>query len=142
MDVEKALDGDEKHDIILVDGDVFSIPTYNYTIDVMGAVRLPGLVQYRPGRKARYYAEALGGFCQRGYSQGTHRKGQRPGDEGDSSLLVRSRGAAWRHHRGSGEGAGQAAVAATTGHGVCRWGGVDQCGLVRGQLTGRRSAGD
>ena len=54
MDMAKALDGDESDDIILERGDVISIPTSNYTIDIKGAVQIPGLVQYLPGKKARY----------------------------------------------------------------------------------------
>ena len=58
----KALAGDESDDIILERGDVISIPTSNYTIDIKGAVQIPGLVQYLPGKKARYYADVVGAY--------------------------------------------------------------------------------
>lgn len=49
-------------DVVLRDGDVISIPEYNGTVRVMGAVMYPNTVTFQPGKNLRYYAKAAGGF--------------------------------------------------------------------------------
>ena len=63
LDLEKALSGDPEHDIILQAEDEIYIPPQNHAIEVKGAVQLPRLVQYLPGKKAGYYVEVVGGYA-------------------------------------------------------------------------------
>ena len=49
-------------DIVLRDGDVISIPQYNGTVRVMGAVMYPNSVTYKDKKKLKYYVSAAGGF--------------------------------------------------------------------------------
>ena len=62
LDLEKALGGDSKYDLVLVAGDSLSIPVSEYVIEVQGAVGMPQLVQYVEGKGADYYVENAGGF--------------------------------------------------------------------------------
>jgi len=63
LDLEKALSGDPEHDVLLQDGDEIYIPPKNLAIEVKGAVQLPRIVQYIPGKKAGYYIERVGGYA-------------------------------------------------------------------------------
>ena len=66
IDLEKALAAPGSDaDIVLRDGDVISVPTYNGTVRVMGAVLYPNSVTYRVGKKMKYYANAAGGYDNR-----------------------------------------------------------------------------
>ena len=47
---------------VLRDGDVISVPMYNGTVRVMGAVLYPNSVTFNEGKKLKYYVEAAGGF--------------------------------------------------------------------------------
>ena len=49
-------------DIVLRDGDVVSVPLYNGTVRVMGAVLYPNSVTFTEGKKMKYYVDAAGGF--------------------------------------------------------------------------------
>lgn len=52
-------------DVVLRDGDIISIPQYNGTVRVMGAVLYPNSVTYQDGKRLRYYVKAAGGFGNR-----------------------------------------------------------------------------
>lgn len=52
-------------DIVLRDGDVISIPQYNSTVRVMGAVMYPNSVTYKEKKKLKYYVSSAGGFDNR-----------------------------------------------------------------------------
>ena len=52
-------------DIVLRDGDEISIPQYNGTVRVMGAVMYPNSVTYKDNKKLKYYVSAAGGFDNR-----------------------------------------------------------------------------
>ena len=66
IDLEKALAAPGSDaDIVLRDGDVISVPTYNGTVRVMGAVLYPNSVTYRVGKKMKYYVNAAGGYDNR-----------------------------------------------------------------------------
>ena len=52
-------------DIVLRDGDVISVPMYNGTVRVMGAVLYPNSVTFTEGKKLKYYVDAAGGFDNR-----------------------------------------------------------------------------
>ena len=52
-------------DVVLRDGDVISIPQYNGTVRVMGAVMYPNSVTFQPGKKLKYYVKSAGGFDNR-----------------------------------------------------------------------------
>ncbi|MBQ7786565.1 MAG: SLBB domain-containing protein [Alistipes sp.] len=63
IDLENALaNPGSDADIVLRDGDVISIPEYNGTVKVMGAVMYPNSVTFQPGKSLKYYAKAAGGF--------------------------------------------------------------------------------
>jgi protein involved in polysaccharide export with SLBB domain len=62
VDLEGALKGRTEADIILVVGDSIYVPPKNHTVEVKGAVLLPGIVQWKPNAKANYYIDAVGGF--------------------------------------------------------------------------------
>lgn len=64
MDMEKALSGDEKYDIVLRGGDIINIPIHDYVIKVEGAVMLPKLAQYIAGKKSGYYVDLVGGYLE------------------------------------------------------------------------------
>ena len=52
-------------DIVLRDGDVISIPQYNGTVRVMGAVMYPNSVTFKDKKKLKYYVSSAGGFDNR-----------------------------------------------------------------------------
>lgn len=52
-------------DVVLRNGDVISIPEYNGTVRVMGAVLYPNTVTYKAKKNLKYYVESAGGFCDR-----------------------------------------------------------------------------
>ncbi len=63
IDLENALaNPGSDADIVLRDGDIISIPEYNGTVKVMGAVMYPNSVTFQPGKSLKYYAKAAGGF--------------------------------------------------------------------------------
>ena len=63
IDLENALaNPGSDADIVLRDGDIISIPEYNGTVRVMGAVMYPNSVTFQPGKSLKYYTKAAGGF--------------------------------------------------------------------------------
>lgn len=63
INLEEALNNPGSDaDIVLRDGDVISVPMYNGTVRVMGAVLYPNSVTFSEGKKLKYYVEAAGGF--------------------------------------------------------------------------------
>lgn len=63
IDLEKALKHpDSEHDIILLDGDVLSIPEYRGTVKISGAVMYPNTVIYNKNRGVGYYIDQAGGY--------------------------------------------------------------------------------
>jgi protein involved in polysaccharide export with SLBB domain len=52
-------------DVVLRDGDVISIPQYNATVRVMGAVMYPNSVTFQDGKNLKYYVKSAGGFDNR-----------------------------------------------------------------------------
>ena len=52
-------------DVVLRNGDVVSIPQYNGTVRVMGAVMYPNSVTYKEGESLKHYVKAAGGFDNR-----------------------------------------------------------------------------
>lgn len=57
-------------DVVLRDGDVISVPQYNGTVRVMGAVLYPNSVTYAEGKRLKYYVDAAGGFDNRARRRG------------------------------------------------------------------------
>ncbi|MBQ5874795.1 MAG: SLBB domain-containing protein, partial [Alistipes sp.] len=49
-------------DVVLRDGDVVTIPQYNGTVRVMGAVLYPNSVTFQEGKNLKYYVKSAGGF--------------------------------------------------------------------------------
>ena len=49
-------------DVVLRDGDVVTIPQYNGTVRVMGAVLYPNSVTFQEGKSLKYYVKSAGGF--------------------------------------------------------------------------------
>ncbi|MDP6779505.1 MAG: SLBB domain-containing protein, partial [Candidatus Latescibacteria bacterium] len=49
-------------DLVLLDGDQIEIPQCPHTVEVVGAVRRPTCVVYRPGKGVGYYLERAGGL--------------------------------------------------------------------------------
>ena len=63
INLEEALNNPGSDaDIVLRDGDVVSVPLYNGTVRVMGAVLYPNSVTFTEGKKLKYYVDAAGGF--------------------------------------------------------------------------------
>ena len=63
IDLEKALanpGGDA--DVVLREGDILSIPSYNNVVRIHGAVRFPTAVNYENKMRGRDYIEAAGGY--------------------------------------------------------------------------------
>jgi protein involved in polysaccharide export with SLBB domain len=65
-DIERAI-RDPRHNsnIRLEAGDSINIPTYDPTVNVIGAVTFASRVLYRPGRSLSYYLEQAGGTTDR-----------------------------------------------------------------------------
>ena len=62
VNVAKALDGDESHDVLLRDGDRIVLPRASMTVRVSGQVADPGLVPYVPDERYTHYIRAAGGY--------------------------------------------------------------------------------
>lgn len=66
IDLAKALaNPGSDADVVLRDGDVISIPQYNATVRVMGAVMYPNSVTFQDGKSLKYYVKSAGGFDNR-----------------------------------------------------------------------------
>lgn len=62
VDFERALGGDEAHDVLLMDGDRIEIPKLETTVEVIGQVARPGRVAHVPGERYGYYVRRAGGY--------------------------------------------------------------------------------
>ena len=51
-------------DIVLREGDVISVPEYNNTVKIDGAVMMPNTVSYKEGESVKYYISQAGGYGQ------------------------------------------------------------------------------
>lgn len=63
IDLEAALanpGGDA--DLVLREGDVLTVPEYNNTVKVNGAVMMPNTVSYAKGKSVKYYLNQAGGY--------------------------------------------------------------------------------
>jgi protein involved in polysaccharide export with SLBB domain len=66
IDLSKALTHPQGGDnIALADGDSVYVPRRPDTVKVSGAVPIPGLLVYVPGKKANYYIEKTGGLTEK-----------------------------------------------------------------------------
>lgn len=65
IDLEKAMKNPGSvADVILRTGDVISVPKYNSTVKISGAVLYPNVVAYEPGKPWSYYISNAGGVTQ------------------------------------------------------------------------------
>ena len=66
IDLEAALQNPGSDaDIVLRDGDVITIPEYNGTVRVMGAVTYPNTITFKEKKNLKYYVDAAGGYDNR-----------------------------------------------------------------------------
>lgn len=66
IDLQKALaNPGGEDDIVLREGDVIDIPTYNGTVKISGAVMYPNTVTYTRGTTIRKYIDNAGGYANR-----------------------------------------------------------------------------
>lgn len=64
IELEKALDQPgSQYDIELREGDILTIPTYNGTVKINGAVMYPNTIAYTQGKKAKWYINHSGGYA-------------------------------------------------------------------------------
>ena len=61
LDKALATPGCEE-DIVLREGDVISVPRYNNTVKIVGAVMMPNTVAYLKGKSIDYYLDQAGGY--------------------------------------------------------------------------------
>lgn len=61
LDKALAAPGCEE-DIVLREGDVISVPRYNNTVKIVGAVMMPNTVAYLKGKSIDYYLDQAGGY--------------------------------------------------------------------------------
>lgn len=66
VDLARLLEGRQREDVILRDGDEITIPASVHAVQVRGAVQLPGLVRHTDGRSVDYYLERVGGVLRTG----------------------------------------------------------------------------
>lgn len=65
IDLEAALaNPDSDADIVLRAGDVISVPEYNNTVKIDGAVMMPNTVSFKEGEGVKYYINQAGGYYQ------------------------------------------------------------------------------
>ncbi len=63
LDFEELIkEGYDLYNIILRDGDIITITRKSLSVQVSGAVILPGLVSYKEGEEYKYYINQAGGF--------------------------------------------------------------------------------
>lgn len=63
IDLEKAIaNPGSDFDIVLREGDVLTIPEYNNTVRISGAVMYPNTVTYQDNKKLKHYVEQAGGY--------------------------------------------------------------------------------
>lgn len=67
IDMEKALANPGSiSDVVLREGDIISVPKYNSTVKISGAVLFPNTVSYDPKKSWSYYLSNAGGVTQEG----------------------------------------------------------------------------
>lgn len=67
IDLEKALaNPGSVNDVILRAGDVITVPKFNSTVKISGAVLYPNVVAYEPGKSWKYYLANAGGPTENG----------------------------------------------------------------------------
>lgn len=65
IDLEAALTNPGSDaDIVLREGDVISVPEYNNTVKIDGAVMMPNTVSFKKGENVKYYISQAGGYGQ------------------------------------------------------------------------------
>ena len=65
IDLEAALaNPGSDADIVLREGDVITVPEYNNTVKIDGAVMMPNTVSYKKGESVKYYISQAGGYGQ------------------------------------------------------------------------------
>lgn len=65
IDLEEALaNPGSDADIVLREGDVITVPEYNNTVKIDGAVMMPNTVSYKEGESVKYYISQAGGYGQ------------------------------------------------------------------------------
>lgn len=65
IDLEAALaNPGSDADIVLREGDVISVPEYNNTVKIDGAVMMPNTVSFKEGESVKYYISQAGGYGQ------------------------------------------------------------------------------
>jgi len=63
IDLKAALENPGRHDdLILKDGDQIFVPFNPGSIEVVGAIKKPSILQYKEGKKIDYYIERCGGY--------------------------------------------------------------------------------
>ena len=63
LDLEAALaNPGSDADLVLREGDVLTVPEYNNTVKVNGAVMMPNTVSYAKGKSVKYYLNQAGGY--------------------------------------------------------------------------------
>jgi protein involved in polysaccharide export with SLBB domain len=66
IDLEKAVaNPGSDDDIVLREGDHLTVPTYNNTVRISGAVMYPNTVSFSSGKKLKYYVNEAGGYGDR-----------------------------------------------------------------------------
>lgn len=63
--IDRALEGEERADVILQPGDEIIIPPRPNTVSVQGNVANPGLIKHEKGRRLKYYIDRAGGVGNR-----------------------------------------------------------------------------
>ena len=67
IDLEKAVaNPGSVYDVILRTGDVITVPKFNSTVKISGAVLFPNTVAFEPNRSWKYYVSNAGGVTQNG----------------------------------------------------------------------------
>ncbi len=106
-DFEKLFsDGDESHNVSLLDGDEVAVPRLTENINIIGRVVQPGLVPLKSGADLQYYVERAGGYSWQADRGGTFLvkgatgvaiKKQRVDDisAGDTIVIPTKRGRRW-----------------------------------------------
>lgn len=73
IDLEKAMaNPGSVADVVLRTGDVISVPKYNSTVKISGAVLYPNVVAYVPGKGLNYYLSNAGGVTDSGLKGKTY----------------------------------------------------------------------
>jgi protein involved in polysaccharide export with SLBB domain len=66
IDLKKAIaNPGSDEDVVLREGDHLTVPTYNNTVRISGAVMYPNSVSYISGKKLKYYIDQAGGYGNR-----------------------------------------------------------------------------